>query len=72
MAEDERVEGISRLGAGPPSNLPEGPEVTAIRAALAVALATRHPNATATEDGREDAARYLAGLAKEARDAAAS
>ena len=36
------------------------------------ALATRHPAVTATEDGREDAVRYLAILAKEARDAAAS
>jgi integrase/recombinase XerD len=69
--EDERVDAISRLGAGPPSNLDEGPEVVALRAALAVALATRHPTATATEDGREDMARYLATLAKEARDAAA-
>jgi integrase/recombinase XerD len=38
--------------------------------ALRNSLATRHPTATATEDGREDMARYLAQLAKEARDAA--
>jgi integrase/recombinase XerD len=44
----------------------------AARGLLRAALATHHPTATATEDGREDAARYLARLAKEARDAAAS
>jgi hypothetical protein len=49
--------------------LHEGPEVTALRAALAAALATRHPTATATEDDQEHTARYLATLAKEARDA---
>jgi hypothetical protein len=55
----------------PVANLGEGPEVTALRAALAAALATRHPTATPTEDGRADTVRYLATLAKEARDAAA-
>jgi integrase/recombinase XerD len=40
------------------------------RKGLAAALATRHPTATATEDDRADAVRYLAGLAKMARDAA--
>jgi integrase/recombinase XerD len=66
--EDERIEGISRLGAGPPSNLDEGPEVTGLRAALAVALATRHQPSDAVT--KQDMARYLATLAKEARDAA--
>jgi integrase/recombinase XerD len=72
--EDERVDGISRVGPGclPSTALDEGPEITALRAALAAALATRHPTATATEDGRADAVRYLATLAKEARDAATS
>jgi len=42
------------------------------RGKLRTALATRHPTATFTEDGREDTVRYLATLAKEARDAAAS
>lgn len=56
--EDERRDAISRLGVGSPSN----------RAALAI----RHPAASASEDGRGDTVRYLAALAKAARDSAAS
>lgn len=82
--EDERRDGIDRLEARVPAAerghfrteasaanyvARKAREVARVDA-LRSALATRHPTATATEDGRADAVRYFATLAKEARDAA--
>jgi integrase/recombinase XerD len=72
--EGERREGIAglqvRVSAASVAQIKQTRARRRRSAAPMTALAIRHPAATATEDGREDMVRYLAGLAKDARDAA--